>query len=327
MNDPSSLETALRRLGDATEEPSARAEVDAELLAAWLDGELTAAESERIEVHLASDEASRALAADVAGAMTEARRAARWRPLLATAAVVLVAFGGWWLATWDARLSAAGVPALARLSQPDLVADARRALAGDWPRPGGFENLEDPGGRSLLRGADAPRVPRPLAPRWSAVRSPTPRLRLAPAGVERVRLLVVDADENVVAMIHRDIADASASLAVDWPPDRPALGSGLYAWSVGVDDLDLAATSEWVPFRVLSVDDLAAIDRQVGSRDGLPAALILARAGLLDEAEAALASIDDPAVRDDLLDGLDALRRLPPEVRQVEERGRSEAGR
>lgn len=314
---------------------------ESEQLAAWLDGVAPVEQAERVEAHLAACRECRALAADVAswqagGARliedgdataegTPARaslpptppsrlngadggpgRLHRRRLLapLAAAALLLIAFGAWCLASWDGRLAALGVPLAAAFTEPSRVVELRAALEGDWPRPA-FGDFAGAAGELVLRGAEAPRTPRPLEPRWSAVRSGRPMIRLSGVG-EPLRVLIVDADERIVTTF--EAPAGGGELELTWPAELPPLGAGVYAWKVRVENLDVAASSAWVPFRVISSAEASALDRRLDGLGDFEAAVRLAEAGLFEEARGRLGAIDDALLRRQLIAGLDRSR-------------------
>ena len=347
----SQLEDILRSLGpgeaDADEATDALDPVD---LAAWLDGVASAEVAERVETHLARSPESRELAADVAAGFTETGlaginpsepersalgrsgldrpgldrqesssrtswRLRRNRPpkltgFVAAAALLLLALGGWRLSAWDGRLGELGVSVRTAFFEPARMATLRAALDGEWPRPS-FEAFAEPSGELVLRGAEAPRAPEPLEPRWSAVRTGRPGLQVDlssshSAGAPRV--LLVDVEERVVATFVGSAEWVEGALEMSWPPDQAALEPGVYAWKVSSEDLDVAASSAWVPFRVLSADEIGDLEARLAGVGDFEAAVLLSGVGLFDEARERLRAIDEQALRRPLLDSLDRRR-------------------
>lgn len=227
-------------------------------LAAYLDQTASTASREEVEAHLAACPTCREVVVETrawldevpaedagapvphgagAGPPLPTRRRRSWRPLLAAAAVTLVATGLFVLSGTD---------------ESGTVPDS------------GFETFVADDERPVVRAEDEARIEL-LVPSFTEVGSPRPTLRwrmpstFDPGDVAGVRVLVLDAEERPVGREDlrpeglRTVAtpDGPATEA-DFPSDLPDLEpGGLYAWRVDVQNGDGRWwSSGFAPFRI-----------------------------------------------------------------------------
>ncbi|MEM9556013.1 MAG: zf-HC2 domain-containing protein [Acidobacteriota bacterium] len=294
--------------------------VDDVELARYLAGRLHGAARRRLEDHLADCASCRELAVVAVGAADDLAprgadlpTAGGWfgllaRPLLVAATVALLVVGvarlvpGPGTPGGDDRVQERAAdhtpvePAAPLEIQPELppelAASVRRALAGGWPEPIRFDGFV--GDRGAIERASAPAARgRPVArtPRWETIRTRRPTFgwslgQAVDPSIEEVEVLVVDAGEELVVSLSQ-AQGASAAYPDDALPLEPG---GVYAWRVGLRRDGAWSTSEFVPFRVASADELAALDdalRAAGSSK-LARAVVLATHGVHGEALAVL---------------------------------------
>lgn len=192
--------------------------------------------------------------------------------------------------------------------------------------PAYFTDFLDGQEHSALRGASLSDAPRPVAPRWSALRRARPVFRWYAGGglpgEHRGEILVVDDTERVVATLPYDFAavDPSVSLELAWSADQAPLEPDRnYAWKVNAVAAGGWVASEYVPFRVLDTEavgvHLARVDGNV-FRTGVEMAAL----GLYDEALATFAGLGrrDDAVLERFATAILARKRLTGELAEME---------
>jgi hypothetical protein len=314
------LAGVLRRdLDRALAEPE---HVDDERLDAWIDGRLAEDEVRRVEAHAAACEpcgrqveALRAAAAEGAtpARLTPARRPA-WRTPLAAAALAAAGAALALLVRAPGRLPGPGPsvqPSAAARALEELADGSRRYArnAHGWE---GLEGLADAERETLRAALDDGRVP---APDWLARLRPAHAGLLGAAPQERFRVEspvatgvaeaqprfawspLPGARDYVVTVLDAELQSVAASRplrATTWTPERP-LRPGEYVWQVAAR----GAREEVAPgpgepearFRVLTEveRETAAQARARHAGEPLLLGLLLARAGLVDEAGRELA--------------------------------------
>lgn len=329
-------------------------------LTAYLEGRLPAPARDRLEAHLAVCEPCRELVRISAEALPSAaegdagreaeealaaaagrrRRARAWagaRPLWRIAAVLAVALGGLLLlqarsGEHGAGLETLGVTAadLARRG-PQEAAQIRRAAAGQWPGISRLDPFRPAARERALRTASTARAAIPLAPRWSAVRSPRPEFRwFQAAGAEATELLVVDQEERPV--LHVELPGEGPHGGgrghLPFPEDAaPLEPGGTYFWKLNSRRAGGWVASEYVPFYVLSREETQDLVASLAGEAPAPflQAVALARSGLFWEASDALAGLSATVPGESLRPLLTSLLKgmhLPPEIVEGEVAGR-----
>ena len=319
----------------ARESCGGEAMVDPVLLAEFLDRTLPEEEQKFLEEHLAHCRHCRELAAESAESLhwtasetsdvpaLEKPRSWFGRPWirqgLAAAALLTVGLLGLWTrstASFDDRLAwmeveASSFAALSKSTRDQTL----KALDGDLEVPVLFEGFLDSEQRSVLRGASSPRVPEPIAPRWTRTRDPRPLFRGSTGhpldNLLQGEILLVDEEEQWVASLEFESRDSNFDSP--WPADQAPLEPGIYAWKINAELDGEWVSSEYVPFQVVEIDeDLP--------KDAFPRGVHLASLGYLGEALETLLPLnvteEGREILHQILEEIALRQRLSPEILQ-----------
>lgn len=336
-----SVTTALSDLLAGSQDGCIGEPVDPVDLAEYLDDELDPSRCGELEEHLAACAACRAWATEAGLEIpprAESRGTSRerpWRWLAAAAVLAVAVLAGLGVTRWQAarsvsQLATFGVnPTAWHQADAGHQARLRQALEAEVAEVAYFSDFLDGQERSALRAASLSHGPRPVAPRWSALRSTRPIFRWYPGatgtdGGSRGDILVVDDHETVVATLDYafEAADPGTSQALPWPAELPDLEPGrTYAWKVNaVVDGEWQA-SEYVPFTVLLADVVEQRLAQVAG-NAFQTGVELAALGLYQEALASLAEVDrnehTQAVLERLVQTILARQRIPDDLVHTE---------
>jgi len=290
-----------------------------ELLTAFLEGSLSADEHLLAEAHLAACPACRdwmcsasealespslepapvaeVVAIDAKAFPRKVSRAWAW-----AAAVVLAIGASLWLAhlsgtgrfDLQSKVSSAGSEegeAPVAGFDPQLETWLAEARQGSLPELDLFPGLEPRGPEAVLRAGGRLLRLRPLSPRWSRVRSSRPSF-IFTSVVERPEIILVDADETLVARIPvgtdmKASTEAGGEFVAPFPETLDPLQAGsLYAWKVGGWKDGEWVASPYVPFQVRSPEEEDLLERGLASAEGDPwrEGVVFAATGLLEEA-------------------------------------------
>lgn len=150
---------------------------------------------------------------------------------------------------------------------------------------------------AVLRGSNAAQELTLRAPLATAVRDGSPTFRWSPlAGAGRYRVMVFDRQYQLVA-------ESGWISQNEWVPARPLPAGAVYVWQVktrqGSEERSFPGPgSPQALFRVLTAERASAVERARRESGGshLGHGLVLARAGLLDDAERELSAaiLEDP---------------------------------
>ncbi|HEX7152038.1 MAG TPA: hypothetical protein VF618_11170 [Thermoanaerobaculia bacterium] len=304
-------EEALRRAADALRRELDAADVDEHLdaeeyLIPYANGTLSADRKEIADSHVDDCAMCRAELDDLLVLRdTPRRRFGRWVPIAATAAAAAVLIAVVLLSAYEpeappARSTPVAAtrpnlppPAPVRVSmRPEweqLVAETLRS--GELPFPAGMDSLRPP--RGDVRGfEDAPRTR--LTPAGVVIRETRPRFTWPASKHDAYVVSVFDGE--------RELARSPALTSHEWTPPHDLPRGRTLVWQVRAmrgEDIDIlpAPPEPTAAFRIISVEDQHALDEaaRVHPQDTLLRAVLLAKAGLRDEALAALAEV--PAER------------------------------
>jgi hypothetical protein len=204
-----------------------------------------------------------------------------------------IADGGQTVVVGDTTVSAG----LDQLSADERAAIAAALRTGRLPDAPNLAHVRRETGQLMGPGASAADFG-PLSPVATAVEDARPRLRWSPlAGARRYVVTIVD--DRL-----RPAAESSALDATEWRPDTPLPRGRVYLWQVRASLATGSRTSPEPPqpearFFVLGEEDAASV-RSLRTRagDSRLAAILLARFGLMDDVEAALATAgaENPSV-------------------------------
>jgi len=182
----------------------------------------------------------------------------------------------------------AGVPGLSATLRDTVAAALRR---GSVQPPQGLTALRPPS-ITFMGGPSRPPAFAVESPVGIMVRSDRPLMRWA---------ALAGAKDYTVSIHNQDLASVAVSPAIqgtDWTPTTPLPRDRIYVWQVAARSASGRVVAPQPPspearFRVLSDSEAAALDeglRAAGS-SRLVAGVLLAQAGVLDEAEAQLAAL------------------------------------
>lgn len=247
------------------------------------------------------------------GVLTERRTRSPRRALWAAAVLAGVGLAGWLVA--GPLLREARQEAEERSLPEELRREVAALRQGGIGRPAVLAGLTVPG--AVLRGPSAAPGFAPLVPVGTAVIPARPTFRWSPlAGAESYRVTVFDRE-------FRQVAASGPVSGTEWVPAGPLPRDAVLAWQVTArrGGEELTAPGPQSPealFRVLPLDRLAELERQVREAGTSPLALgvLYARAGLADDAERELAAAVELNPRSEvaraLLAGVRAWRQPSP---------------
>ncbi len=278
---------------------------DHDHLTAFVDGRLDEADVEWIETHLELCAICATDVADLIEMQTALRVSAPTAPRtwsLATvgaiaASLTLVVSVGWWMtrqvptapvSTPEVAAPVTTTAAVSVLTPEEQVAVERALASGSVEWPAQMAVLKGRVG-TLLGDVDNATTFRPTGPTGTAVRMVRPQFSWTPRA---------DATSYSVAVFNSQfqlVADSGPVTVIHWTPTRDLPRGQVLAWQVTAHraEGDVVSPAPPLPearFLVLSAEEVASVDTQRVRLADEPLALglMLAKAGLVDEAKAAL---------------------------------------